>query len=1342
MNKSKKWLRLLIGLLLAVCVCACAGAEEILTEEETGSVTLRLFGSEAEVPYKLVCGEDEFASGTAATGMIVRVDDLPAGGYVLQIALPENMRTTQINGVPYVLEGDLYFSVPVKSGVVQPVEMVIAGQGIIRGTIAGVSDGVMAAVSDTDVRQEMIVTGGAFISEPLWPGSYEVSVLLPAGRYAGEGWTMVESIGGGVIARLECVLNGERELVLPGLSAIHEQWIAGCILDTNQMPVSGVQVTAIDEQGAQAASAVTDAEGAYRLSVAHPGSYTVHAAMEKTSDVKAAVSMDETVHVLLSAAKGDGVLEVTTFRDENNNSERDKYEECLSGVQIELLSVVNGTDMKVAEATVDAGGKAVFAHLTGGDYRIRATLPKDFGFSRKSEKKLRETSNVMELDSALTQTSQIIEINGDTVQTGVGCMPMSAVSGQVWLDASADGVRDPGEPGQPGILIEARGVKNGLTYQTVSDEDGFYYLGQLRPGSYVVTYTLPDGLMFTRYSASGHNNRSIITESNTNTGSKSFDLNKARVENEQNVGVQKEGTVEVRCFLDCNANGFYDEGDLPLPGVKCEVRKRSTNDVVDTQVSGEDGVVTFQRMRANTYKVRVVLPGQALFTKVTEGGNVFTAKNDKREATVNDIVLEASGEVKLQAGAVVLSSISGRVYMDDDFSGTMNGSEKPASGMVVELQNENGETLGTARTDKSGEYSFTKLNPGYYRLLIQAQEGYAFTRLGDGNVMTNRGGGQGSTDVFFLPMDTEMTGMDAGMIIPGTVTGTVFVDDNDNGIRDAGENGLTSVIVTLEDESGSVIFTANPREDGSFVFDAVMPGNYRVCYELPERGVFANGTTLDDSTKTEIFRMTSGNSVTVGEIGVLQLPEMNGLIFDDLNANGMRDAGEKPLSGVSVMLIPENSSHESVSDMSGEDGSFRIAGIRPGSYTLQISFPDGYVMSRVASLDIPVHPGAAQSVAELTVPSGAMWIEQTFGAVRPAALEGIVWLDTNNNGALDEEDAFPAGEQIVVWDMSMQSALITLTTDENGVFATQGIIPGEYRLIYTPDDNTVLAAGDHTFRKQEDGTFAMLSLNAVEGQTLSGASLGLMRYTTVGGNVWVDMGGQVSALANAHVTLMNEHSQELAASTSDESGAYQFRKLLPGRYILSVDLPEGYVVVEPGDIRLTEGGLVCVMAKCNRRHGNSDVFQVTMGAHMEAMDIGAVLPGRLGDVCWLDENGNGLYDAGLEYGIPNLTITLLKDGELVTETITDQYGFYCFKDLYPARYTMRVAMPDSMKPTTMRSDYPGIVSVLQENGETIPVEVESQSSNYNADMGFVLTHPNVFPLGYGEGAKQIWVKED
>ena len=134
----------------------------------------------------------------------------------------------------------------------------------------------------------------------------------------------------------------------------------------------------------------------------------------------------------------------------------------------------------------------------------------------------------------------------------------------------------------------------------------------------------------------------------------------------------------------------------------------------------------------------------------------------------------------------------------------------------------------------------------------------------------------------------------------------------------------------------------------------------------------------------------------------------------------------------------------------------------------------------------------------------------------------------------------------------------------------------------------------------------------------------------------------------------------------------------------------------------------------------------------------------MGDFCWVDLNENGLQDGG-EPGVPNVRIELLRDGEYVAETVTNQYGFYRFVDLYPAVYTLKVHVPEEVVPAWRRTDLPMIASVLEASDEdtaySVPVTVESNRDQFNADLGFVCLEAGVLPEGAGDGETQDWSKK-
>lgn len=72
----------------------------------------------------------------------------------------------------------------------------------------------------------------------------------------------------------------------------------------------------------------------------------------------------------------------------------------------------------------------------------------------------------------------------------------SSLSGYVFTDADESGTRDPGEEGVAGVTLQLQGVDDlgqAVLLMTTTDASGFYRFANLRPGTYAITETQPEG---------------------------------------------------------------------------------------------------------------------------------------------------------------------------------------------------------------------------------------------------------------------------------------------------------------------------------------------------------------------------------------------------------------------------------------------------------------------------------------------------------------------------------------------------------------------------------------------------------------------------------------------------------------------------------------------------------------------------------------------------------------------------------------------------------------------------------------------------------------------------------
>ena len=492
-------------------------------------------------------------------------------------------------------------------------------------------------------------------------------------------------------------------------------------------------------------------------------------------DLSAITPTQEPLWTVLSG--GSGTVRVFAFYDRNSNGLAEDGDNAVSNVKICLMTE---NDEPVAAVGTGNDGIALFENLPEGNYRIKAILPQGWEFNTKGSG---EAYASMFGDSREgEEISNVFAVGTDTIVTpGVSLSKCLHVSGACWYDSQADGLYADGEPALPGILIELNGVKNGLHYETLSGEDGTWFIDRVAPAAYNMTVHAPEGMMFTR--ASNKNGRkNVIYKDGTGKASRRVDLNDKDSKERQYVGFVWAGQIEGRCFLDANYNGMYDEGEQPMPGVKVTAIKQASDEEIAVTYSGEDGTYKLTGLRANTYKMRAVLPQDGSdFTRTVNDplGNHFAARPGRRENFWKNFVLSDAEQREMNVGVIYPGSIVGTVYMDNDFSGTLNGKEKIVSGYLVKLLDEKGNTITTDKTSVKGKYELTAVPPGDYTLSVTALKDYAFTRLGEGNVILNRTNGEGYSETIHMGIGDKKTGMDIGMILPGVVTGSVFADKND-----------------------------------------------------------------------------------------------------------------------------------------------------------------------------------------------------------------------------------------------------------------------------------------------------------------------------------------------------------------------------------------------------------------------------------------------------------------------------------------------------------------------------------------------------------------------------------
>jgi secreted trypsin-like serine protease len=272
--------------------------------------------------------------------------------------------------------------------------------------------------------------------------------------------------------------------------------------------------------------------------------------------------------------------------------------------------------------------------------------------------------------------------------------------------------------------------------------------------------------------------------------------------------------------------------------------------------------------------------------------------------------------------------IQGHVFFDANNNGIEDNNESGINGVLVQLlilaQNPREYTTG------GGIFRFPSL-PGSPGVPVGTEEVLVTPPVG---MRITTGNARTRVIVFENTATNVVVGVGKSLDV-GSVTGTVFQDNNANGTREANEPGIAGAILDLTTSLGTVI-TLRTDNDGFYQSDSIIAGDATVrlresCGVKPSAG------------STQTTRVFVGGVSPVKAFGLTPVKgRVNGLIFHDTNGNGTKDSGELGLPGWTVYSdLNENNQYDL--------GEPATATCTNGSYTLDV--PDDNIrLSHVMNL--------------------------------------------------------------------------------------------------------------------------------------------------------------------------------------------------------------------------------------------------------------------------------------------------------------------------------------------------------------------------------------------------------
>jgi choice-of-anchor A domain-containing protein len=170
-------------------------------------------------------------------------------------------------------------------------------------------------------------------------------------------------------------------------------------------------------------------------------------------------------------------------------------------------------------------------------------------------------------------------------------------------------------------------------------------------------------------------------------------------------------------------------------------------------------------------------------------------------------------------------SVSNRVWEDLNGNGVREDGEPGLTNVTVRLLNASGAEVASTATDANGQYTFSGVIPGSYRISVVAPDGYLFTTqnaAGAAESVDSDVDASGASALVTLSGVAANAGVDAGLYLPSAVYGYVFVDKTSSRVYDTGDTPLAGSLVRLATRSGTVSTVTDSQ--GYYRFENVPAG--------------------------------------------------------------------------------------------------------------------------------------------------------------------------------------------------------------------------------------------------------------------------------------------------------------------------------------------------------------------------------------------------------------------------------------------------------------------------------------------------------------------------------------